>query len=196
MASAGSAVLFVAHPDDCVIFGYPFIHNHPEFSWDIFYLTYTSKADRAKEVRAFWDKRNIKTFFLGCLDDYRYVERGELGFDGKEAREKIQYLSQGYKLILTHNVDGDYGHLHHKFVHESIKDIAIPQIYFASTFNLNYECTCPDYGLEDLPLHREVIEGFQDRLTGRYIVTDSARKYVWPESTTASNGNTQKIQQV
>lgn len=196
MPSAGNALLVVAHPDDCIIFGYPFVHNHPEFSWDIVYLTYTDKDDRAKEVRAFWDKRCIPTTFLGNLDYYEFVERGELGFDGAEAYNQLQDIAQGYKLILTHNVDGDYGHLHHKFVHESIKDIAIPQIYFASTFNLNYECTCPDYGLEDLPLHREVIEGFQDRLTGRYIVTDSARKYVWQESTTALNGNTQKIQQV
>jgi len=27
-------------------------------------------------------------------------------------------------------------------------------------------------------LHREVIEGFQDRLTGRYIVTEPARKFI------------------
>jgi len=176
--SAGRALLLVAHPDDCIIFGYPFLHNHPGFKWDIIYLTYFDKDDRAREVRSFWRKHNIDTYFLGNLDDYSYVERGELGFDGTEAREKIRYLIQGYKLILTHNEDGDYGHLHHKFVHQCVKDVDIPQIYFASTFNTNYECASPDYGLKDLPLHREVIEGFQDRLTGRYIVTEPARKYI------------------
>ena len=178
MENAGRALLLVAHPDDCIIFGYPFLHIHPEFKWDIIYLTYFVKDDRAREVRSFWRKHNIDTYFLGNRDDYSYVERGELGFCGKEAKAKIQYLARGYRLILTHNEDGDYGHLHHKFVHECVKGIEIPQIYFASTFNTNYECTCPDYGLEDLPLHREVIEGFQDRLTGRYIVTEPARKFI------------------
>ena len=85
MENAGRALLLVAHPDDCIIFGYPFLHNHPEFKWDIIYLTYFDKDDRAREVRSFWRKHNIDTYFLGNRDDYSYVERGELGFNNKEA---------------------------------------------------------------------------------------------------------------
>ena len=137
MESVGRALLMVAHPDDCIIFGYPFLHNHPEFKWDIMYLTYFDKDDRAREVRAFWRKRNIDTYFLGNRDDYSYVKRDMLGFCSKEATAKIQYLAKGYKLILTHNEDGDYGHIHHKFVHECVKDLNIPQIYLTPTTNVH-----------------------------------------------------------
>ena len=77
MENAGRALLLVAHPDDCIIFGYPFLHDHPKFKWDIIYLTYFDKDDRAREVRSFWRKHNIDTYFLGNRDDYSYVERGE-----------------------------------------------------------------------------------------------------------------------
>ena len=99
MENAGRALLLVAHPDDCIIFGYPFLHMHPEFKWDIIYLTYFVKDDRAREVRSFWRKHNIDTYFLGNRDDYSYVERGELGFDGNEAKAKIQYLVRGYRPV-------------------------------------------------------------------------------------------------
>ena len=33
-----------------------------------------------------------------------------------------------------------------------------------------------EYNIDSLPLHKEVIAGFQDRLIGRYIITDQARE--------------------
>jgi LmbE family N-acetylglucosaminyl deacetylase len=37
------ALCLVAHPDDCVIFAYSYIYNHPEHNWTIGYLTYTAQ---------------------------------------------------------------------------------------------------------------------------------------------------------
>ena len=61
------ALCVVAHPDDCVIFAWPFIEAHPEFEWTIVYLTYTFFDSRAKEIQSYWDKRGITTTFLGPL---------------------------------------------------------------------------------------------------------------------------------
>ena len=169
------AVALVAHPDDCVIFAWPFIEAYPEFEWTIIYLTYTFADPRAREVRAYWNKRGIEVSFLGMRDDWRYVKNNELGFDPQIAEKDIVNAASKYDLILTHNEDGDYGHVHHKFVNQIAKQIGKPKVYFASTFNYNAEYVVKEsVAVEELPLHREVIEQFHDRNTGRYILTPEA----------------------
>ena len=96
------------------------------------------------------------------------------------ASKKITEVVQQYDFVLTHFEDGEYGHLHHMFVHDTVKEIAVPQAYFAGVDNANYQCVCQstDYTLDELPTHQEVIAGFQDRFIGRYIVTDQARTLI------------------
>ena len=169
------AVALVAHPDDCVIFAWPFIEAHTECDWTIIYLTYTFSDDRAKEVREYWSKRNINVGFLGMNDDWQYVKNDELGFDPEIASSNIINAASKYDLILTHYEDGDYGHVHHKFVNTVANQIGKPKVYFASTFNYNTECIVQvPVAVDELPLHKSVIEEFTDRNTGRYIVTPEA----------------------
>lgn len=169
------AVALVAHPDDCVIFAWPFIEAHPEFEWDIVYLTYTPWMPRAREMSAYWNKRNITTIFLGYNDEWDYVKQGELGFNGEQASIELSNISGKYDLILTHFEDGDYGHLHHKFVNQAARQNGVPKVYFASTFNYNTEYIVKEtVAVDELPLHRNVIEEFTDRNIGRYIVMPEA----------------------
>lgn len=173
------AVAVVAHPDDCVIFAWPFIEHHPGLTWTIVYLTYTEDDLRAKEVSAYWNKRGITTRFLGFIDDYRDIEHDAVSFDSQLAEQALHQACEYARLILTHNADGDYGHPHHKFVSAAVDKLAIPKVYFASDFNYNkqYTATYP-VAVEELPLHRAVIEGFRDRNIGRYMVTDSADQII------------------
>ena len=173
------AVCLVAHPDDCVIFAWPFIEAHPEFAWHNIYLTYRDWDPRAQEARHFWAAKNISCTFLGYRDDYESVKRGELGFDGTQAERELSKITEGCDLILTHYEDGDYGHLHHKFVNSVANKTATAKVYFASTFNYNtkYQVQNP-VNTELWPIHQEVIEGFQDRNTGLYIVTEEAKKII------------------
>lgn len=169
------AVALVAHPDDCVIFAWPFIEAHPEFSWHIVYMTYIDWEPRAKEMRAYWSKRNVPTTFLGYTDDWQYVKNGELGFNGDNAIRELASISGQFDLILTHYQDGDYGHVHHKLVNTAAQQNGKPKVYFASTFNYNTECIVQEpVAVDELPLHKSVIEEFTDRNTGRYIVTPEA----------------------
>jgi hypothetical protein len=65
----------------------------------------------------------------------------------------------------------------HILVNTAMQQVDRPKVYFASTFNYNveYVVSSPvDTAL--LPLHKEVIEGFQDRNTGRYIITPMAKE--------------------
>lgn len=182
MGSIVKAIAIVAHPDDCVIFAWPFIEAHSEFEWQIFYLTYNCQDPRGKEIRDYWDKRKVHTHFLGFEDDYQDQQTGSLTkWDGVHAALQIFSVINRYSpdLILTHNSDGDYGHIHHILVSGAVTSFAveIPKVYFASTFNYNtkYEVKVP-VCLDELPLHKSVIEGFQDRNTGLYIVTEPAQQ--------------------
>lgn len=169
------AVALVAHPDDCVIFAWPFIEAHPEFEWTIVYMTYNFFSPRAKEVQTYWARRGISTTFLGMQDDWQYVKNGELGFDPEIASVDIVNAASKYDLILTHYEDGDYGHVHHKFVNTVANRIGKPKVYFASTFNYNTEYVVKEaVAVDELPLHKTVIEEFTDRNIGRYIVTPEA----------------------
>jgi LmbE family N-acetylglucosaminyl deacetylase len=169
------AVALVAHPDDCVIFAWPFIEAHPEFIWEIVYLTYRPNDARAREVTAYWQKRNVPVFFLGYNDTWLDMVREKISFDTEQATTDINNIVDGVDLILTHHEDGDYGHIHHKFVNTAARQNGIPKVYFASTFNYNKEYHVHEpVDAHELPLHRSVIEEFTDRNTGRYIVTPEA----------------------
>lgn len=182
MENAGKlkALMMVAHPDDCIIFGYPFFSISKQFDWTICYLTYKSWEVRAQEMIKFWAKRSVTTKFLGFRDDFKQVEQGITGFDNTRAKKQILETANQYDLILTHNSDGEYGHIHHVFVHNSLTETSIPQIFFAGVDNFNFQCVCQsnEYDLDEVPIHRSVIEDFQDRHIGRYAVTDQARKLI------------------
>lgn len=174
-----NALAVVAHPDDCIIFALPFIEHHPQFDWHIVYLTYTKIDPRAQEVAKFWEQRNVTTEFLGLVDDYADQKTQQLNFwseaDAKQNILRVINMCQPV-LVITHNKDGDYGHIHHRLVHNAVAETNIPKIYFASTFNVTDTYIANEYDLDTLPLHKQVIAGFQDRLVGRYIVTDGARE--------------------
>jgi Family of unknown function (DUF6492) len=56
---APNAACVVAHPDDCIIYGYAFIQANLEFNWKIYYLTHDASHERSKEMELFWLKRGI-----------------------------------------------------------------------------------------------------------------------------------------
>ena len=172
------AVALVAHPDDCVIFAWPFIEAHPEFEWVIVYMTYKDHEPRAREMKTYWDRRGFITVFMGHKDDYLDQQTGKFNFwDAGMVGEhvKINVEAHDPELILTHNADGDYGHIHHMFVNQIANSIGKPKVYFASTFNYNTEYIVQvPVAVDELPLHKSVIEEFTDRNTGRYIVTPEA----------------------
>lgn len=154
------ALCLVAHPDDCVIFGLSYIHNHPEMHWTIGYLTYTKSDPRGAELAAFWRKRNIDCVFLGFVDDYRDLETKTLSFDAESAAWDLQELADHYDLVLTHDEHGDYGHLHHVFVHNCVKHHPRLITFARPGQGTSYTVPSGTYSLDELPQHGEIIAGF------------------------------------
>ena len=176
------AMAIVAHPDDCIIFAYSFIHAHPTLDWTICYLTYTEQDSRGKELAEFWAKRNIKTRFLGYVDDYHDIENEKISFDEKKAYMDIQYLIFNQDLILTHDENGDYGHIHHKFVNSATATHK-KRITFAGLGKGTKRFTIPEgtYSLDELPEHRTVIaDFFPNKHSNEYLIPDNVRALLYP----------------
>lgn len=174
-----NAVCLVAHPDDCVIFAWPFIERHKKLTWSIVYLTYEQEHERAKEASAFWSSKDIPVYFLGCDDDWDSVKQGQLGFNPEIAAAKIsaKLKELNVDIILTHNNDGEYGHPHHKFVSLCADEMTEPKVYFANGINYNTKYLVNQtVDTSRWPLHKSVIEGFLNRDVGLYFVTEDAKK--------------------
>ena len=170
------AICVVAHPDDCIIFAWPFIEQYKNFNWHILYLTYSAGDDRAEEVTKFWNKRGITVEFLGNVDDYRDMENEMLSFDEGQALLSIMKRCHTQDLVLTHAQDGDYGHIHHKFVHNCVIASDKPAVFFSSQQNSNLVCTrTAELDLAEIPIHADVVRDFQNIESGNYLVTDRAR---------------------
>jgi LmbE family N-acetylglucosaminyl deacetylase len=156
------ALCLVAHPDDCVIFAYSYIHNHPELKWTIGYLTYTEQDPRGAELSEFWQRRGIDCVFLGFEDWWEDdVQKQFTRWSSESAAAACWNLARDYDLILTHDADGDYGHIHHQLVHD-----AVSRHYNVVTFaphnqgSVSLSVPPGTYTLSELPLHGDIIQSF------------------------------------
>lgn len=150
------ALALVAHPDDCVIFASAYMDAHPEHEWTIIYLTHWRWHKRGREMTRYWKKRGIKTKYLGFKDHARDLGNLQLlTWPEKEAARAIQRAVKGYELILTHNAQGEYGHPHHLVVHNAIKDITVPKVYFS--LDTNDLCYQHHINMDELPRHAKAI---------------------------------------
>lgn len=149
-----NAVCLVAHPDDCIIFAYPFIYNHFKYNWNIVYLTYDKEHPRSKEVQLFWKNRGISTTFLGFWDNTADMFTQKLSFSKEFAIRAVCNAVKHYDFILTHNKDGDTGHIHHKFLYECVSD-ADHVVTFSKTYHEDWEYLLPRnaYNYSEIPLH-------------------------------------------
>lgn len=171
------AICMVAHPDDCAIFAYQFIMEHCDWDWKICYLTYNRSDPRGSEIAQFWERRNIKTMFCGMRDIWECVERGLLGFNARDAENWIRHICDGNDIILTHNHLGEYGHPHHLWISKVMKFVHVPKVYFGNYpdyYNHLIGTSTPPYDPCELPLHEEVIRGFDLKLW-KYFITPEAQ---------------------
>lgn len=162
------ALCVVAHPDDCIIFAYAFIYNHPEYQWDIAFVTNDEFSDRGQEIKKFWNDREVNTIFLGFednIDDHWTYHT--ISFDTVDATNKIHALIKDYDLILTHNANGEYGHIHHVFVNGCLNkfDNVVTFNHLRNFYKfkiLNYNLPRTSYNLSEVPLHASVIKDFHN----------------------------------
>lgn len=155
------ALCLVAHPDDCVIFGYSYIYNHAEHEWTVGYLTYTDQHARGQELAQFWSRRGVNTVFLGLEDHWHDNEQQRFTrWDATHAQTLCWNLASQYDLVLTHDAEGDYGHIHHRLVHNAVRHH--PGLVTFAPPGQGHTLTVPAqaYSLEELPMHAEIVSSF------------------------------------
>lgn len=169
----------VAHPDDCVIFAYSFIHSHPGIDWTILYLTYTHWDYRGSELYEFWNRRNINTIFLGYVDDWHDIENKKISFDTAQALREIQGIIKDFDIVLTHNARGEYGHLHHVFVHQCCAEHSNVITFADPNFGTEYTVPTGTYSLDELPTHQKIIQGFhQHQHSNTYCIPEHVKNII------------------
>ena len=175
------SVCMVAHPDDCVIFGYSLMHHTPHWQWAVCYLTYQRSDPRGREFERFWSDRGIGTLFLGFQDDYRDIDARQPSFDTHAAAQSIHDVCKFADVVLTHDTQGDYGHPHHRFVNQSVAQLDHPGVItFAAPGTGTHQFTLDpvDYDAAALPLHYDIIRGFHPRThTNEYHIPDCLTKW-------------------
>lgn len=151
------ALVLVAHPDDCVIFASGYMDAHPEYEWNIVYLTCWRWHKRGREMARYWRRRGIKTKFLGFKDHGRDLgQNGLYTWSENEALRVLRRAAEGYEFILTHNEQGEYGHPHHRLINKAVSVYNVSKVYFSLDKNdLKYPL---NIAMEELPRHRKSIE--------------------------------------
>lgn len=170
------ALMMVAHPDDCVIFGHLFYDKHRDLDWHICYLTYDRDHPRSLPYQDYWRGRGVGTTWLGFPDLWGSVKQGHLGFDRDAAIYAIRSQLEGYDLVLTHNSQGEYGHPHHLLIHEAVSSMDKPAVWFGSYPNICNEIIKTSEPLFDpalFPMDEAVIRGF-DLMISTYFITPEA----------------------
>ncbi len=116
-----SKVMFVAHPDDDMIWGGAHLIND---DYLVVCITCGSRADRVEEFKNVMTATKDKYIML----DYPDKTNGErdnwdtVYDDITKDVEKILAMKD-WELIVTHNENGEYGHIHHKMTHSIVTGV-------------------------------------------------------------------------
>jgi hypothetical protein len=156
------ALCLVAHPDDCLIFGYHYILGHREYRWSIAYLVSANDSKRVEEMRGYWLRHSIDVFSLDLPHDPppADVTRGRCSIPYLQARDSVAATVCDYDLVLTHGEAGEYGHPHHRFLHRIMKDLGLPFVAFDVGADPPLVFSVPRDDQESLQLHRRAIQRF------------------------------------
>jgi LmbE family N-acetylglucosaminyl deacetylase len=126
-------LLIVAHPDDEVLWGGANLLK--ETGWFVVCSTHANDPIRSQEFYQTMSYANVTQYEMFDVPD-TYVEADDYD-DEDQAMEAVDELYDGtpfdkrlatlakqeWKLVLTHNADGEYGHLHHKKVHYMVRNL-------------------------------------------------------------------------
>ena len=141
-------LLVVAHPDDEVLWGGANLLREP--GWLVISATNASNAGRKIEFQKTMSYFNVTQFRMLDVPD-NYIDEDEVGvdratelanqlFDGSVLDTTLAELtSKQWKLVLSHNSQGEYGHVHHKKVGQLVKKHFPNAVEFAVDSELNAE---------------------------------------------------------
>lgn len=114
-------LLIVAHPDDEVLWGGLNLLLQP--GWFVVCSTHANDPVRSLEFYKTMSLANVTKYVMYNVKDEYTEDPDEAAklYDGTLFDKGLQELAKHpWKLVLTHNVSGEYGHEHHKKVNQLV----------------------------------------------------------------------------
>lgn len=114
-------LMIVAHPDDETIFGGAHISEGGYF---IVCLTNENNSTRKTEFNDMLDATKNEGIILD-FPDKKFGKRDNWEHDKENIEEIITHYvkAKNWESITTHNMNGEYGHIHHKMVNQLVTKI-------------------------------------------------------------------------
>ena len=154
------ALCLVAHPDDCLIFGWHYIRSHRQVPWSIRYLILENDSPRVEEMRGYWARHAIDVVSLDLPHDPppSDLTTGRCSIPYEQATSAIAATVRDYDLVVSHGAAGEYGHPHHRFLHRILKDLGLAFVAFDLDAAAPLRFAVPRDDQASLPLHGRAIE--------------------------------------
>ena len=116
-----SKLLIVAHPDDDILWGGAHLYEKGYF---VVVVTNKDNAKRSREFKNVLEASGNDGIILGFPDkSFGKKDSWSHNKDGIKADLDTIINYKHWDLIVTHNKDGEYGHIHHKMTHGFVRDI-------------------------------------------------------------------------
>ena len=130
-------LMIVAHPDDETLFGGDHIKNGNYF---IVCITSGNNSTRKEEFEEVLEKTGCGGIILSYPDKL-FCLRSHWTFWKDAIKEDISYIVsyKNWESIVTHNKDGEYGHIQHKLLHSIVEGCVVPGLCDFYTFGKYYK---------------------------------------------------------
>lgn len=129
-------LMIVAHPDDETIWGGA---NLIEDDYVVVCVTCGVSNVRSEEFKKVMEITNDKYIMLGYPDKINgVISNWEYIYDSIESNLKSIIDDGDYEKIVTHNPDGEYGHIHHKMISKMVtKNVDKEKLYYFGRYYKN-----------------------------------------------------------
>lgn len=126
-------LMIVAHPDDEVIFG-----GHDLFCSDFLVIYCTNDYKRVNMIKNLAKDKKFNALIFSHIDSLNK----NILFSAK-LYDELKFIIQenNYETVITHNENGEYGHIQHILVHKMISNI-LYDIKFNGVFKVFYDDNC------------------------------------------------------
>ncbi|MDO4369247.1 MAG: PIG-L family deacetylase [bacterium] len=129
-------LIIVAHPDDETLWSFNTLYKNKCL---VVCITCGRNKTREKEIEKVVKKTDDKLLSLGYTDKF-LNHRSKWFISKNEIKKDLSTIInlKRWKGIITHNKDGEYGHIHHKMIHNMVKGYKNYSVsYFGKYYSKN-----------------------------------------------------------
>ena len=114
-------LMIVAHPDDETLWGFSDLDKK---KFLVVCVTCGRNRIREREIETAMKMTDDKLISLGYTDKFlKRRSHWKFSYNNIEYDLNTIIKMKKWNMIVTHNKDGEYGHMHHKMVHDMVDDI-------------------------------------------------------------------------